>query len=240
MASSSDTRVGTVAELWRYPVKSVGGERVSRIEVDARGLRADRLWSVRDEDGKFGSGKSTRRFRRMDGLLMLAAEYDGDVPVLRFPDGRLRRGDDADVDTALSEHVGRKVSLAREEDVSHFDEGPLHVVTSASLDTIARERGADVDVRRLRANLVLDTGDATGFAEESWVGRRLAIGPSLVIEVGDAMPRCVMVTMSQADLPADDDLLKDVTRVNDGCIGVVADVVRAGDVAVGDPVRLLG
>lgn len=235
----SDGLLVSVAELWRYPVKSLGGERVSRVEVDARGLRGDRLWSVRDEDGKFGSGKSTRRFRRMDGLLMLTAQYDGEVPVIRFPDGNLRRGDDADLDNALSDHVGRPVRLGRERDVSHFDEGPLHLVTGASLNTVARERGAAVDVRRFRANLVLQIGDATGFVEESWLGRRLAIGPSLVIEVGEAMPRCVMVTMPQADLPADDDLLKDVTRVNDGCIGVVADVVVKGAAAVGDFVRLL-
>lgn len=235
MATGDDV-VGSVAELWRYPVKSLGGERVSQVDVDERGLRGDRLWSVRDEDGKFGSGKSTRRFRRMDGLLMLTAQYDGDVPVIRFPDGRVHRGDDADVDAVLSEHVGRKVSIGREENVSHFDEGPLHLVTEASLAAMALARGAAVEVRRFRANLVLDTGDAAGFVEESWIGRRLAIGPSLVIEIGEAMPRCVMVTMPQADLPADDDLLKDVTRANNGCIGVVADVVVAGAVAVGDRV----
>lgn len=80
--------------LYRYPVKSLMGETLDRIRIDGRGLAGDRVWSVRDVDGKFGSGKSTRRFRRMNGLLSLGARYDGDVPLVEFPDGRRHRGDD--------------------------------------------------------------------------------------------------------------------------------------------------
>ena len=58
--------VGTVRELWRYPVKSMRGERCEHLEIDHRGAIGDRLYAVRDEAGKFGSGKTTRRFRRID------------------------------------------------------------------------------------------------------------------------------------------------------------------------------
>jgi uncharacterized protein YcbX len=114
--------VGSVAGIRRYPVKSLVGEELTEAQVDARGLVGDRLWSVRDQDGKFGSGKSTRRFRRMDGLLDLSAKYDGaEVPVVTFPDGASFRGDDPAVHAALSTYVGREVTLAREQEVSHFD-----------------------------------------------------------------------------------------------------------------------
>ncbi|HEU5109086.1 MAG TPA: MOSC N-terminal beta barrel domain-containing protein, partial [Micromonosporaceae bacterium] len=66
---------GVVERLWRYPVKSTGGERVDRVAVEFRGLAGDRLWAVRDAAGKFGSGKSTRRFRHMPGLLRLGSRY---------------------------------------------------------------------------------------------------------------------------------------------------------------------
>ncbi|WP_223836253.1 MOSC N-terminal beta barrel domain-containing protein [Streptomyces venezuelae] len=67
--------MGVIERLWRYPVKSTGGERLQRVEVDERGLAGDRLFAVRDADGRFGSGKNTRRFRRMDGLLHLSSRY---------------------------------------------------------------------------------------------------------------------------------------------------------------------
>lgn len=227
-----------VGDVTRYPVKSLVGESLERVMVDQRGLAGDRLWSVRDRDGKLGSGKSSRRFRKMAGLLDLEARYDGDVPVLGFPDGRTVRGDDPDVHAALSQHVGRPVTLAREQEVSHFDEGPLHLVTTASLDRVRGSHGRAVDVRHLRSNLVVETA-GVGFVEEGWIGRRVRIGSDLVLAVRGVMPRCVMVTMPQVGLPADQDLLGTLTEVNDACLGVVADVVVPGQVAVGDEVVLV-
>ena len=72
-----------VQQVWRYPVKSLGGQRVGASLVNDRGLLGDRLWAVRDEDGKLGSGKDSRRFRRMEGLLGVTARYEaepGDGP----------------------------------------------------------------------------------------------------------------------------------------------------------------
>lgn len=236
---SHATILGTVGELHRYPVKSLTGERLTQVRLQERGVVGDRLWSVRDPDGKLGSGKSSRRFRRMDGLLALAAHYDLDVPVVTFPDGRAIRGDDPDVHGSLSEHVGRPVTLDREEDVSHFDEGPVHLVTTASLATMATAHGRPVDPRRLRPNVVVDTGPLDGLPENDWAGRRIALGDEVVLQVLYAMPRCVMVDLPTLDLPAGRGLLQTVTDVNGGDLGVVADVVSPGSVSLGDPVSFL-
>jgi uncharacterized protein YcbX len=176
----------------------------------------------------------------MDGLLGLAARYDGsDVPVIEMADGRVWRGDDPGVHEALSEHVGRPVTLAPESDVSHFDEGPVHLVTSASLDRLADLRGARVEVAHTRANLVLETDHEPAFVEDAWVGRRLAVGGGLVLAVRARMPRCVMVTLPQRGVPGDGGLLQAITDANQGDLGVVADVVVPGEVRLGDEVRLL-
>jgi uncharacterized protein len=236
--SSHGTILGRVAELHRYPVKSLTGERLEELYVDARGVTGDRLWSVRDPDGKLGSGKSTRRFRRMDGLLAVRASYDGVVPVLTFPDGRVVRGDDTSVHHVLSQHVGRPVTLAREEDVSHFDEGPLHLVSTSSLRAVTPTDGAAVDARRLRPNIVVDTSGVGGLPDNDWAGRRLVVGEA-VVEVLYAMPRCVMLDLATVDLPADRGLLHRVTEVNAGDLGVVADVLAPGVVSLGDRVTLI-
>jgi uncharacterized protein len=228
---------GRVAALARYPVKSTTGEELAEVLVDERGCAGDRLWSVRDPDGRLGSGKTNRRFRRMDGLLELVGTYDGDMPVIGFPDGRRLRGDEAGVDEALSRHVGRPVSLAREDDVSHFDEGPLHLVTTTSLATLARARGGPVDWRHTRANLLVET-TGHGFPEQAWVGRRLRVGPEVVLRVRGLMPRCVMVDAAQDGLPGDPGLLRVITEVSAGTLGVWADVEVAGRLRVGDDVGL--
>jgi uncharacterized protein YcbX len=230
---------GRVVELWRYPVKSLVGERVDSAAVGSRGIAGDRLWAVRDPDGKLGSGKTTRRFRRMDGLLALASAYDGDVPVVSFPDGRRLRGGGQGLDEALSEHVGRPVALAREEAVSHFDEGPVHLVTTSSLATLAAAFGRDVPSQRVRPNLVVDTGAAAGLVEDGWIGRRVAVGDDVVLSVRCGMPRCVMVGLPQVALPREPRLLRTIVELNDTQLGVVCDVVRPGAVAVGAAVEVL-
>lgn len=242
--SSPDRRspAPVVVGIRRYPVKSLRGEDLDAVTVDDRGCHGDRLWSVRDPDGKLGSGKSTRRFRRMDGLLALAATYDDGVPVIAFPDGRRTRGDSPEVHDALSAHVGRPVTLARENDISHFDEGPVHLVTTATLRSAARSGptsdGPAVDWRRTRANLLLEA-DADGFPEHDWVGRRVRVGPELVLRIRGVMPRCVMLNAAQEELPSDPRLLQHLTPLTDGALGVVADVERGGRVSRGDSWELL-
>jgi len=232
------TLVGRVAEVWRYPVKSLVGERLAAAEIDARGVVGDRLWSVRDEDGKFGSGKTTRRFVRMDGLLELSASYHADVPVLTFPDGRRIRADDDRIAAVLSAHVGRPVMLGKETAISHFDEGPIHLLTEASRAEIGRAFGAKVDPRRLRANVLVDTGVVGGLPEDRWIGSRLAIGDSVVLSIRAGMTRCVMVDLQQIGLRREDGLLRAISGLNDSRLGVVADVIRGGVVREGDAVTL--
>lgn len=226
-----------VAALTRYPVKSVVGEDLTAVNVDRHGVEGDRLWAVRDADGKLGSGKSSRRFRKMDGLLSLAASYDGATPVVAFPDGTSARGDDPEVHERLSRHVGRAVRLAREDDVPHFDEADLHLLTTSSLARISELHGRPVDARRARANLLVDTGTHAGFDEADWVGRTVRIG-HVELRILRPMERCVMVTMPQIGLPEERGLLARIGEANETNLGLVAEVVAPGRMRVGDPVVL--
>ena len=226
-----------VAALTRYPVKSVVGEDLTAVNVDRRGVEGDRLWAVRDADGKLGSGKSSRRFRKMDGLLSLSASYDGATPVVAFPDGTSARGDDPAVHERLSRHVGRAVRLAREDDVPHFDEADLHLVTTSSLSRISELYGSPVDARRARANVLVDNGRDVGFDEDGWVGRTVRIG-DVELRILRPMERCVMVTMPQIGLPEERGLLARIGEANETNLGLVAEVVAPGRMRVADPVVL--
>ena len=94
--------IGCVSKLWRYPVKSMLGEECRHIELDVSGLSGDRLFAIRDVNGKFGSGKTTRRFRQLDGLFTFHASLCAQWPDITIPDGRRMRGDDPQIQDALT------------------------------------------------------------------------------------------------------------------------------------------
>jgi uncharacterized protein len=237
---SAGGTVGVVAELWRYPVKSMLGERCEMVELDSRGVLGDRLWAVRDGEGKLGSGKNTRRFRRIDGLFGFRARHDGAVPVVTFPGGREVRGDDPRIDEQLRSALRRvDVGLSRESAISHFDEAPLHLVTDASLAWLAAAvTDAAVDARRLRPNLVIATGQPAGLAEDAWVGRTVRIGQSAVVELTHRTERCVMVNNAQDGLPHSSQVLRAVAEGNGLSLGVYATVIQAGTVYLGDAIEM--
>ena len=107
----------TIAALYRYPVKSMLGESLSRATFDERGVLGDRAYAVLDvETGIVASAKVPKRWAK---LLEFSAAFAGEpvagdaAPpvVITFPDGSTRRSDDADIDQALSDVLGREVKL---------------------------------------------------------------------------------------------------------------------------------
>lgn len=232
------TTLGRVVALWRYPVKSMLGEAVSTLPIEPRGAVGDRLFAIRDPDGKLGSGKNTRRFRRIDGLLDFRSRLDGAVPVVRFPNGSERRGDDTAIDAALTAALGTPVTLAREAAVQHHDVAPLHVLSTGALAWLAGQLPhSAIDVRRFRPNLVIDTG-RDGIVEQEWLDRELAIGQEVRIRITQPTERCVMTTMPQEALPPDPGVLRCLAERNAHCLGVYAAVVTPGTIACGDAIAL--
>ncbi|OKJ17105.1 MOSC domain-containing protein [Kitasatospora sp. CB01950] len=231
--------VGVVERLWRYPVKSTGGELLDSVEVDDRGLVGDRLYAVRDGAGKFGSGKHTRRFRRMDGLLRLSSRLGSriDGPELFDPLGMPVPDPDAFLRAYLEQE---DVGLAREDAVSHFDELPVSVLTTATLDWVAEAvPSAVVDERRFRPNVLLRTPPGTPpFTEDSWYGREGRVKGGARLAFVRASVRCVMVGAAQPGLPHAPEILKTVAHERDGELGALASVARPGRLRVGDVLTL--
>ncbi|GAA5610162.1 MOSC domain-containing protein [Streptomyces platensis] len=232
--------VGTVERIWRYPIKSTGGERLEQAEVIARGLAGDRLFAVRDGEGKFGSGKNTRRFRRMPGLLELRSRYpDGtERPELLDLHGAVV----ADPTAFLRRYLGRDdVELAREREISHFDQLPLSVLSTATLDWVrAAVPGVPVDERRFRPNLLIRTPPGTRpFAEDDWFGCTARIGRTLCVEFVRSSERCVMTNQAQRDLPHSPLILRAIAKAHHSRLDALATVLVPGPVSSGDAVTLL-
>jgi uncharacterized protein YcbX len=285
----------TVAEIWRYPVKSMGGDKVAAVALSERGLHADRMWAVRDP----ALGAITTA-RRLPPLLRCAARYSkdpADFPagagrapevMITLPDGEEVSSSDPQVHARLSELIDTEVrleplppltekelhrapretkasmrayfGLADDEPMpdlsmfplrklaelsryvtpvgSYVDAYPLHLVTRASLAAMAAYAPtADFDVRRLRPNLVLGTGEGDGLPENSWCGAELET-PGTTLRGEIPTIRCVMPTRPQIDLKAAPDVLRAVAAHADRCLGIYASVERAGVIAVGDELRV--
>ena len=228
--------VATVVELWRYPVKSLLGELLAEVELERRGVVGDRLYAVTDRAGKLGSGKTSTRFRRLDGLFELRARVADGQTLVTLPDGRELPAEDPELDAFLSHRHQDELRVGREGAVSHHDAYPLHLLTTSSVEWLAQQLPASqIDRRRFRPNILLN-GEGRGLVEDAWVGRRFALGDA-VVRVVDRTDRCVMTTNPQSELPKDPAVLRAVTDLNDACLGVFAAVEQAGVVRVGDALR---
>jgi uncharacterized protein YcbX len=146
-------------------------------------------------------------------------------------------------DTVTDERMGIKGARG-----AFFDAAPIHLLTTATLDRLAELYPAGrFDVRRFRPNLVVDTEPAAaGFVEDGWVDRRLLVGDSQ-LAVTHPVPRCVMTTLAQEDLPEDPGILRATAKYNRirvpghgkaACAGVYASVALAGTIGLGDQVSV--
>ena len=161
------------------------------------------------------------------------------------PEAVLEQGRGAEVDFTLLEIAAASPAG------TFFDFSPLQLLTSASLDRAAGLHPAGrVDPVRYRPNVIVETpAGSSGFVENDWVGRRLHLGPEVILEILVPSPRCAIPTLRHGDLPPDPDAFRIPRQCNylpiplEGfgsapCLGVHAGVVRGGRVSPGDEVRL--
>ena len=210
----------TIAELWRYPVKSMAGERLEHAELTRDGIVGDRVVQVRDSRGQILTA------RRKPGLLGHRAILgpDGEPRV----DGRPWSSPAvaADVERA----AGPGARLERSDGPERFDVLPLLVATDGAI------RAFGHDGRRLRPNIVI--AGVEGLAERTWEGRLLRAG-AVVIGLRDLRGRCVMTTFDPDTQVQDIEVLHKIRREFEGTLALNAWVVTPGGLAVGDEIELV-
>jgi uncharacterized protein len=208
-----------VAQIWRYPVKSMAGERLDRISVDANGLAGDRVVQVYERRGRVVTARTFPRLLRLKGTLA----SDGEPLVDGF------RWDSADAAERVEAAVGRGAHLRGSDAPERFDVLPLLVCTDSAVEAFGR------DVRRLRPNIVIENVEKG--AERQWQGATLRL-PDAAIRLADLRARCVMTTYDPDTVEQDRDVLRDIVRRFDGRLCLNADVTRNGSIREGDPVEI--
>ena len=219
--------VGTVAEIWRYPVKSLAGEQLDSCTISPTGLEADRRWAFVDGTAN-RAGKLFTATEDKQLMTYRARLQGGRVEVLT-PEGEARQLD-GELVAAIAQATRRPLTL-RDIAGANFDDSPVLIVNMASVAAFALEAGVAVDRRRFRANLYVD-----GFEPEEearWIGSRLRVG-SAELEVVKPCERCVVITHDPDTTETSPALLRVLTKTSDANMGVYCRVLRPGVVAVGD------
>jgi uncharacterized protein len=219
MRPPTDTAM-RISQLWRYPVKSMAGERLDRAHLGLNGIAGDRLLYVVDERGRILSARTKPR------LLGHRATVgpDGDVLV----DGLPWRSKEAAA--AIEAAAGPGARLVEAAGNERFDVLPLLVATDGAIDAFGH------DPRRLRPNIVVQ--GVEGLTERGWQWRLLAAGEA-IIALADLRERCIMTTWDPDSLEQDVGVLRGIRASFDGTVALNAWAGREGCVAVGDEVQVL-
>jgi uncharacterized protein YcbX len=236
--------VGQVEAIFRYPVKSMGGERLEVASMGWHGIDGDRRLAFRRLDDR--SGFPWLSASRLPDLLRFAPHRrdDGaqrDLPThVRTPDGEELPVFGEDLATEVGRRHGAPVEMM---ELRHgiFDDASISVIASDTVREIGRLAGLSLDIRRFRPNVVVRSLRPVPFQEDAWVGGVLSFGegdsaPAIAVTTRDV--RCSMVNLDPDSARPAPEVMKAVVRANQNNAGVYGAVTRIGELAVGQTIYL--
>lgn len=257
------TQIGTVAEVWRYPVKSMAGEQVNEAFVGFAGVYGDRLFAFTHAGGPaffpYFTGRERAqmvlyrpRFRQPASAMRppnaiealgtgigITAVYGGADALavdVETPAGAVLAVDDP----ALAADLGGETALSLLRcDRAMTDCRPISLFSLQTAAKLADEMARPIEARRFRANLVIDMPGTDGFAEDALVGKSVRIGDRVTIAVLDRDGRCAMIGIDPDTAERDRDVPAWVVKAHEGRAGVYAAVLAEGIVRPGDPVTVV-
>jgi uncharacterized protein len=224
--------LASVVEVWRYPVKSMAGERLDSCAVVETGLQGDRRWAL--VDGTPNRAGKLLTIRQQERLMAYRARLAGGSLEVVSPDGGIHRLD-ADMVSHLAAEASRPLTL-RELEGANFDDSPVLMVNLATVASFGVKAEVHVDHRRFRANLYVEGLEPE--EEIGWLGRRVAVGGA-ELEVVSRCERCVVITRDPETTLASPGLLRALAETHETCMGVYCRVTKPGRVVAGDHVHVV-
>ena len=240
--------IGHVEAIFRYPVKSMGGERIEEANLGWHGLDGDRRLAFRRMDDR--SGMPWLTASKLPDLVLFAPQRredgaQGDILLpahIRTPDGVEMPVFGEDLAKEVGRRYGAPVEMMQ---LRHgiFDEASISVIASDSVREIGRLAGRSLDVRRFRPNVVVRSLRSVPFQEDEWLGGVLSFGkkddddaPAIAVTMRDV--RCSMVNLDPDSASPAPEVMKAVVRANQNNAGIYGAVTRIGRLAVGQTIFL--
>ncbi|HEY5453879.1 MAG TPA: MOSC N-terminal beta barrel domain-containing protein [Acidothermaceae bacterium] len=236
---ATETVVGRVVSLFRYPVKSMGAQVLNDVDVSWQGFVGDRRWAF-IQDGHQSSDFPWLTVRELPAMWTYRPSFvdpsrpDKSPTVVRTPTGA-----ELDVvDPTLAAELGPGVRVIKQER-GIFDAFPLSLISTRTVTDLGATVGAVLDPMRFRPNVVVEPTGDTPFPEEAWVGFVLRIG-ELRMRVDKRDQRCVMINVDPKTTERNPAVLRALGGDRQACLGVYGSIVAPGRVALGDVVAIEG
>jgi uncharacterized protein len=236
--------IGHVEAIFRYPVKSMAGERLEAAHLGWYGLDGDRRLALRRVDDR--SGMPWLTASKLPDLVRFAPQCradgaQGDIPThIRTPDGTEMSVFGKDLAAEVGRRYGAPVEMMQ---LRHgiFDEASISVIALDTVHEIGRLAGLSLDVRRFRPNVVVRTLRSVPFQEDEWLGGVLSFGegddaPAIAVTMRDV--RCSMVNLDPDSASPAPEVMKAVVRTHQNTAGIYGVVTRIGRLAVGQTIFL--
>ena len=236
--------IGHVEAIFRYPVKSMGGERLDVAELGWHGIEGDRRRAFRRIEDRSGFPWLTAG--KLAHLVLFVPQRleDGapaDIPThVRTPDGQLLPVFAEELAAEVGRRYGAPVQMMQ---MKHgiFDDATISVIASATVSEISRLAGLSPDVRRFRPNVVVRLLRPAAFQEDEWVGGMLSFGdgeeaPAIAVTRRDV--RCAMLNLDPDTARPAPEMMKAVVRANQNNAGIYGTVTRIGRLTVGQTIFL--
>jgi uncharacterized protein YcbX len=236
--------IGHVEAIFRYPVKSMGGERLEEAHLGWYGLEGDRRLAFRRIDDR--SGMPWLTASKLPDLLLFAPHRrkdgaDGDLPThIRTPVGEVMPVFGEDLAREVGRRYGAPVQMMQ---LRHgiFDEASISVIALDTVREIGRLAAQSLDVRRFRPNVVVRLLRSAPFQEDTWLDGVLSFGegddaPAITVTMRDE--RCSMVNLDPDSASPAPEVMKAVVRANQNNAGIYGAVTRIGRMAVGQTILL--
>jgi uncharacterized protein len=236
--------IGHVEAIFRYPVKSMAGERLEEAQLGWHGLHGDRRMAFRRIDDRSGFPWLTAS--TLPDLLLFAPHHredgaQGDLPThIRTPNGEEMPAFGEDLAAEIGRRYGAPVQMMQ---LKHgiFDEASISVIALETVREIGRLAGRSLDVRRFRPNVVARLLRPVPFQEDEWVGGVLSFGerddaPAITVTMRDE--RCSMVNLDPDTASPAPEVMKAVVRANQNNAGIYGAVTRIGRLAIGQTILL--
>lgn len=235
---------GTVAALYRYPVKSMAGEELTETHLWWPGLDGDRRWAF-VRSGNLSSfpwltGRDAPAMIRYAPYFVDPAD-PVDSPIrVRTPAGADLALAAPELARELAEQHGAPVHLLHL-GTGTFDSIGVSLLSAATLAELGRALDAPLDVRRFRPNILVAPADPAPYAEDGWLGGVLTFGDDpegAQIRVSTQIERCMMVNLDPATSVQNPAVLRAVVQQHATCASVGCTVVRPGRIRQGDAIYL--
>jgi len=239
-------RIGTIKQIFRFPVKSMAGEELERVLVSYSGIQGDRVYGLVQPGKRDNFPWMTAR--EASRLLLYhprfvhppSPETQYPLTILYKVHVRTPTGDIHDIETQefmelLQKDIGQIVTL-RFSEKGMQDARPISMISLNSISKIEQEHGRNLDPRRFRANFYVEWEKRGAFFEDTLIDKVLRIGETCRIMVSKKDPRCAIINLDPDTARSDPGVLRLITREHGNCLGIYGIALREGIVQRGEPI----